>query len=85
MDEKIAIDLYLVAADGNNATAQTTVGLRYLRGIGLPKDLSLAEKYLRLAVDNGSSRAKPVCVDSFADNIFCWAHSSNLFLDAVSR
>ena len=53
-----AFDYYFRAAAKDNHTAQFSVGYMLAEGIGVEKNLTLAEKYLEISAENGSQNAQ---------------------------
>ena len=53
-----SIGLFRPLADQGDADAQTTLGIMYQAGHGVPKDDAQAVKWYRLAADQGDARAQ---------------------------
>ena len=57
-DYATALRLYRQLADQGDADAQTTLGVMYANGQGVPQDAVQAVKWFRLAADQGDARAQ---------------------------
>ena len=60
-----AVRWYRKAAVQGNATAQAMLGIIFLNGRGVPKDLAKSHKYLSLAAANGLKEAKEILRAAF--------------------
>ena len=56
-DYVTALHFFETLADNNNSNAQKLLSVMYLQGLGVPKDLSESNKWLRRAAANGDAEA----------------------------
>ena len=59
-DYATALQLYTLLANGGNVAAQTSLGVMYAKGQGVPKDDKEAVKWDRLAAERGYAPAQAV-------------------------
>ena len=57
-DYKKAYKLILPLAEQGNVMAQTTLGVMYLEGYGVPQDYKQAVKWFKLAAEQGEAEAQ---------------------------
>ncbi|CAG8614502.1 811_t:CDS:1, partial [Acaulospora morrowiae] len=57
-NEEKAFSWYLRGAENDHVLSQSTIGVRYLRGIGTPKDIMKGIYWFNLAKENGDKDAE---------------------------
>ncbi len=68
-DFSTALRMYKLLAEHGSAKAQTSLGVMYIRGDGVPKDYSEALQWFRLAAEQGEPNAQYSLGKIYADGL----------------
>ena len=60
-DEAAAVDMYRLAVDRGYPPAMRSLGIMYMRGLGVAKNPATAERLWRVAAERGDEDSKELC------------------------